>query len=389
MAVRLRMRCPGAGRWNNDMDWQLIESDSALAHLLDRAAGSRAVMVDTEFMRRNTFFPQVALLQLCFEDGDAAGVAWLVDPLRIGDTSPLQALLASPEVVKVLHSASEDLEVFQNWLGVLPRPLFDTQRAAAMAGLEFGMGYSAVVAQLCGEELPKGETRSDWLQRPLTESQCHYAAQDVIYLLPVYRELERRCRELDRLDWVLEDGETATRTLATAAPDYFRKIKSAWKLQPRQLAVLRAVCDWREATARHRDKPRGWIIDDKACLQLAQVMPQDFQQLRARVELPPAVLRRQGETLLELVAEQLQLPEAELPDQLPAPLDARQRDQLKRMKQRVCAIAEGLGVAPQVLLAARDYETLLRGSAQEPDYWQGWRKACVIEPLREFARDKG
>jgi ribonuclease D len=369
------------------VDWQLVESDEALARLLDRAAGSGAVMVDTEFMRRNTFFPQVALLQLCFEEGDAAGVAWLVDPLRIDDTAPLQDLLSKSDVIKVLHSASEDLEVFQNWLGVLPRPLFDTQRAAAMVGLEFGMGYRAVVAQLCDEDLPKGETRSDWLQRPLTESQCHYAAQDVIYLLPVYQELARRCHTLDRFDWVLEDGETATRTLATAAPDYYRKIKNAWKLQPPQLAVLRAVCDWREATARHRDKPRAWILDDGACLQLAQVMPEDFQQLRARVELPPAVLRKHGETLLELVADQRQLPEAELPAPLPRPLDARQRNELKRLKQRATAIAEDLGVAPQVLVAARDYETLVRGSAEEPGYWQGWRRERVIDPLRELARD--
>lgn len=367
------------------MDWQLIESDDALAMLLAKGRGCDAVMVDTEFMRRNTFFPQVALLQLCFADGDASGTAWLIDPLRIEDTTPLRDLLANTRVTKVLHSASEDLEVFQNWLGVLPRPLFDTQRAAAMVGLDFGMGYRAIVEQLCGEDLPKGETRSDWLQRPLTESQCHYAAQDVVYLLPVYRELARRCRDQGRFDWVIEDGEDATRTLATAAPDYYRKVKNAWKLQPRQLAVLRAVCDWREDMARSRDKPRSWIIDDKACLQLAQVMPTDHQQLRSRVELPPAVLRKQGDTLLKLVAEQRDIPESALPAALEAPLDARQRDLLKQLKQRAAAIADNLGMAPQVLLAARDYEILVRHSPDEPDYWRGWRYQRVIAPLRELA----
>ncbi len=370
------------------MDWQLVASDDALEELLARAQGSAAVMVDTEFMRRNTFFPQVALLQLCFDGSDAAGTAWLIDPLAIRDTSGLCRLLQDPAVIKVLHSASEDLEVFQNWLGVQPVPLFDTQRAAAMAGLDFGMGYRAVVEQLCGEDLPKGETRSDWLQRPLTESQCHYAAQDVIYLLPVYHQLAARCRELDRIDWVLEDGEEATRNLATAAPDYFRKIKSAWKLEPRQLAVLQAVCDWREGMARSRDKPRSWIIDDKACLQLAQVMPEDLHQLRTRVELPPAVLRKQGDTLLGLVASQQALPDAQLPAPLPAPLDARQRDCQKRLKQRAAQIAAELGVAPQVLVAARDYEALVRGTPDEPGYWQGWRRERVIEPLRALAREQ-
>ena len=156
--------------------WQLVESDRGLVELLDSARGSDVVIVDTEFMRRNTFFPQVALVQLYFNGGDAAGTAWLVDPLGLENAEPLARLLDDPGTTKVMHSPSEDLEVFQNWLGVLPRPLFDTQRAAALAGMDFGMGYRALVLALCGEDLPKGETRSDWLQRPLTRSQCEYAA---------------------------------------------------------------------------------------------------------------------------------------------------------------------------------------------------------------------
>ncbi len=120
------------------MQWQLIESDEALQAALAAVAGSAVVAVDTEFMRRNTFYPQVALVQLCFGDR-----ALLVDPLAISDTAPLAALLADPGVIKVLHSASEDLEVFSRWLGVLPEPLFDTQRAAALLDLGFGLGYGA------------------------------------------------------------------------------------------------------------------------------------------------------------------------------------------------------------------------------------------------------
>ena len=368
------------------MDWQLIESDQALEALLDRARGSDVVVVDTEFMRRNTFFPQVAVVQLCFSGGAADNTAWLIDPLQIEHTEPLAQLLEDPDVIKVLHSASEDLEVFQSWLGVLPRPLFDTQRAAALAGMEFGMGYRALVLELCQEDLPKGETRSDWLQRPLTESQCHYAAQDVSWLLSAYRILERRLRELGRIDWVLEDGEEATRSLATASPDYYRRIKNAWKLSPRQLAVLIAVCDWREETARVKDKPRSWIIDDKACYQLALEQPLSFQELRAQVELPPQALRRYGDTLVELVNLQQALRDSELPPQLPAPLNVTQRKQLKSLKDRTAEIAAGLGVPPQILVASRDFDILLRigegADTPEPGYWNGWRQARVIGPLK-------
>lgn len=370
------------------MDWQLIESQAALDELLSSGADCDAVMVDTEFMRRNTFFPQVALLQLCFDRGPRAGTAWLVDPLAIGDTAPIRALFANRDVVKVLHSPSEDLEVFQRWLEVQPQPLFDTQRAAAMVGMDFGMGYRAMVLALCDEDLPKGETRSDWLRRPLSESQCHYAAQDVSYLLPAYREIASRCREQGKYAWVLEDGIEASRSLASKDTDYFRKVKNAWKLMPRQLAVLQAVCQWREDVARRRDKPRGWILEDNACLQLAQAMPADRRQLQAEVDLPPAVLRKQGDTLLELVARQQSLPDTSLPEPLPAPLDARQRNTLKRLKQRAAGVAEELGVAPQVLMAAKDFETLLRGDTPEPHYWQGWRRERVLQPLRELLREE-
>jgi ribonuclease D len=375
------------------LSWQLIATDEELATLLSRAADCRTVIVDTEFMRRNTFYPQVALLQLCFDSGPAAEQAWLVDPLAISDTAPLVRLLSDPQVIKVLHSASEDLEVFQRWLGVLPDPLFDTQRAAALVDIGFGMGYRNLVQAICDVDLPKGETRSDWLQRPLTESQCDYAAQDVIWLLAVWRELRDRCREQDKLEWVLADGADATRTaMANGSGSYYPRIKSAWKLDRRQLGALKAVCEWREETARSRDKPRNWIIDDKACLQLALNDPASRSALRASVDLPPPAMRRYGETLLDLLAEQRKIPEEELPRRLPAPLNARQRDMLKKLKARVREIGAELGAAPEALLQSRDYELLVRSASGEPiaapAHWQGWRRDEVVAPLRQLLGDR-
>ena len=364
------------------MEWQLVESDRALRQVLVDEADSDVVAVDTEFMRRNTFYPQVALVQLSF-----GSRAWLVDPLSLEDPGPLANLLTDPAVTKVLHSASEDLEVFQRWLGVLPSPLFDTQRAAALVDRGFGKGYRALVHDICGVDLPKGETRSNWLQRPLSESQCEYASQDVAWLLPVYRALRAQCESENKVDWVLSDGADATSGLASDNGDYHQRIKSAWKLDPRQLATLIAVCDWREETARRRDKPRSWIIDDRACLQLAQSEPRDWAQLRSCSELPAPALRRHGDELLEVVAAQCDVPDQDLPVSLPGPLDGPQRQRLKHMKQWARDIAARLGVAPEALLQSRDYEMLLRqanGEAvMEPRHWSGWRAGAIIQPLRE------
>ena len=363
------------------MNWELLESDEDLADMLEDAAGRTAVAVDTEFMRRNTFYPQAALLQLCFEE-----TAWLIDPLKIEDLSPIIELMEDRSVVKILHSASEDLEVFQDWLGVLPQPLFDTQRAAAIVGRGFGMGYRALVMEIEGVDLPKGETRSDWLQRPLTDSQCDYAALDVIHLLNVWKTLDAQCAEKDRRDWGLNDGRGAIVALASNANGYYKRIKTAWKLQPRQLGILAAVCDWRERTARSKDKPRSWIIDDQACMQLAIKNPCNLAGLQLSTDIPPPALRRYGEELLDLLAKLESISDDQLPQPLGRPLDAQQRDQVKTLKNKVKEIALKRSLTPEILLAAKDYEMLIRESCGEkiepPIAWQGWRDELVISPLR-------
>lgn len=375
------------------MNWQLIESDVALQHLMSQTASCTVVMVDTEFMRRNTFYPEVALVQLCFVSDDLTSkTAWLVDPLKIEDPSPLADLFTNASVLKVLHSASEDLEVFQRWLGVLPQPLFDTQRAAALLNIGFGMGYRALVQEICDVDLPKGETRSDWLQRPLTESQCEYAGLDVTWLLPVWRELYEQSVRQDKLQWVLADGQDATRTLGTDIDEYHKRIKTAWKLDRRQLGILAAVCKWREATAKSRDKPRGWIIDDQTCLWLALNDPDSTAALSDCKHMPAQVIRRYGEELVALLSVQRTLDDAQLPPLLPAPLTGPQRDQVKRLKSRVRRVASELAVAPEVLVSSKDYELMLREAAGEdasiPIHWQGWRRQVILEPLRDFLREE-
>jgi ribonuclease D len=370
------------------VQWQLIQSDFALEQLLAREADAAVVIVDTEFMRRNTFYPEVALVQLCFvQEGSDSDTAWLIDPLCITNPAPLAALMSNPAVLKVLHSASEDLEVFQRWLGVLPQPLFDTQRAAAILNIGFGLGYRALVQDICAIDLPKGETRSDWLQRPLTQSQCEYAGLDVIWLLPVWRELHARCVQQNKLVWVLEDGRNAITTLGTEVDDFHKRIKMAWKLDRRQLGALAAICKWREDTARLKDKPRAWIIDDQTCLQLALKDPTSMPELRDRVPLAAPVLRRYGADILAVLAEQRETPEHDLPAILPAPLDARQRETISRLKACVREIAGRLSIAPEVLVQSKDYELLLREMkgdiVQTPVHWMGWRNDIVLAPLRQ------
>lgn len=368
------------------MNWQLIQSDDALEEVLAQASQAKAVAIDTEFMRRNTFYPQVSLLQMCFSD-----TAWLIDPLAINELGSLVDFIVNPDIIKILHSASEDLEVFQQWLGVLPQPMFDTQRAAALCGRSFGMGYRTLVSELCGVELDKGDQRSDWLQRPLSQSQCDYASQDVTHLLALWPVLRDECEVQGKTEWVYNDSRDAAATLASTAGDYYKKIKSAWKLEARQLSTLISICSWREQTARQRDKPRSWIIDDKACFEVAQRGPGSWSELKEVAELSPPSLRRYGDDLLALIAQQDQVEEGDLPRRLAPPLNAEQRNRLKRIKLAAKDIAKGLGVAPEIVLPSKDYEVLVRESMGEnvsvPANWGGWRKEHVVAPLRQLLSD--
>ncbi|NNC55743.1 MAG: ribonuclease D, partial [Pseudomonadales bacterium] len=150
---------------SNDFDY--VDTSTALAALCDRAGDLPMLALDTEFVREDTYFPKPALLQL-----NAEGNIYLIDPLGIDDFSPLKSLLCDPGIVKVMHSCSEDMEVFNTLLGSYPVNLFDTQIAAALSGQGFSLGYQKLVEQMLGQRLEKTETRSKWLQRPLTERQA-------------------------------------------------------------------------------------------------------------------------------------------------------------------------------------------------------------------------
>jgi ribonuclease D len=367
------------------MQWQWVGDDVALRQACQQCLAAEAVAVDTEFMRQNTFFPLPALVQLCVQD-----TAWLIDPLAIQDASPLLELFQSASVVKVLHAVSEDLEVFARWPGALPAPLFDTQKAAALAGMGTALGYRAIVELVCQQQLEKGETRSDWLRRPLTESQCHYAAQDVWYLLPVYRELLARLKSLGRLDWAREDSNAALAVQPQNGEQLYRRIKNAWRLDSEGLSVLEAVANWREQRARSDDKPRSWVIDDAACLAVAQRRPSTSAELDLVSELSSTARRQFGEELLAaVIAGQSAARLRQLPP-MPGPLQPEERTRLKRLKGALADCASKLGVEPETLLSTRDLERLLRqpNDVSEPSSWQGWRGREVLPQLRAALQEE-
>jgi len=361
------------------VNWRLIDSSAELSAVLAEHREHSHVAVDTEFRRRDTFYPQVALLQLCW-----GGDAFLIDPLLLDDLAALKTWLADPAQVKFLHSASEDLEVFAHWLDVLPAPLFDTQRAAALVGLGGGQSYRALVASFHDIDLPKDETQSDWLQRPLTDRQAEYAALDVTYLHPIGLKLEALARELGRLDWVLEEGAR----LRPGGKPPISKFRSAHKLSPRQQWALSELVDWRETEAKGRDRPRSWILSDKVVMATARALPSTVRELSAVDEMPAGLVRRAGDALLARIAAASERDMATLPAEISTPLSSTERQLLKQLTERVVTVSESLAVPPEALMPKADLEQLIRLQANpslpSPAAWSGWRAERVVDPLREW-----
>jgi ribonuclease D len=363
-----------------DIHW--ILDDASLARHCAEWQALPYVALDTEFMRVDTFYPIAGLIQI----GDGAR-AYLIDPLVINQWQPLAQLLENPAVIKVVHACSEDLEVLLRLTGSLPAPLFDTQLAAAYLNLGFSMGYSRLVQEVLGIELPKGETRSDWLQRPLSDTQVSYAAEDAVHLAEVYERLHPQL-SADKAAWVLEDGaELVAQLRREVDPQLvYRDAKLAWKLSRAQLAVLRELCAWREREARARNLPRNRIVREHALWPLAKTQPDNLQALAKIEDMHPRTVRQDGEFLLDLIKRAGSLPPEQWPAALPEPLPVEASAVLKQLRAVGQAEAERLHIAPEVMLRKKTLEALLKSGYPDgpytlPDSLRGWRRELMGQAL--------
>ncbi len=353
-----------------------IDASNALADFLDRHATQTTAFLDTEFMRVDTFYPRLALLQVSF-DGDIA----LVDPLTLGGIGGLAGRIAAPQTLAVMHSASEDLEALAAFLpGGLGR-LFDTQIAAALSGFGLGLSYQKLVAAVTGIELPKAETRSDWLRRPLSAEQLEYAAQDVEHLPAVHAELVGRLDRLGRRAWHAEDCarlvERARRREGEAEPQ--RAFRSAAEWPREKQALLRRLLRWREATARREDRPRTWLLDDAHAAEFCLQPPQDAEEIYQRGKGLRALRGPLRNELLAEIRRPLDAGELDFAAIPPLPGPAEKRI-LAAMRDAVAKLAAQLDLPEGLLCARRHLETLIADRTW-PESLEGWRRPLLHEAL--------
>ncbi|RPE82058.1 ribonuclease D [Vulcaniibacterium tengchongense] len=341
------------------------------------AARPARIGLDTEFIRERTYWPQLALVQIALE-GDAAQAAeiLLVDTLAPGMAEALAPILADAAILKIMHSASEDLVAFKHACGVVPQPLFDTQQAAALAGIGAGLGYQKLVEQVTGVVLAKGETRSDWLRRPLSPAQLEYAADDVRHLFALHDALGERLAQLGRTDWLREDAERTVRNADEAAPERWPhlSLRSAQFLDREAQRRLLRLLRWRDAQARDSDRPRTWILDNELAVAIARNPPIDRAGLQRQLDAHPKAPRRLADALWQALT-------TPLPDEAQAPEAAgetRDKQRLRKLQDAVAARSAELGL-PDGVLASRRYLESLLDRGEWPEALSGWRRA-LLEP---------
>jgi ribonuclease D len=337
--------------------------------------------LDTEFVGEDTYHPRLCLVQVA-----AGNRLFLIDPVTTGPLDALWSLVVDPARVVVVHAGREEVRLCQFWAGQPPGNLFDLQVAAGLVGYPFPLGHGPLVAQVLGIRLTKGETLTEWRQRPLTAAQIRYAFDDVRYLLPLWRKLSGRLQELERCAWAQEEFARLKTTAIPEenAPERWRRLRGLGSLDRRRLALARALFLWREDTATQVNRPPRTVLRDDLIVEIARRNPareRDLHSVRG-------LARRHLPQIMQAVAEAKALPLEACPECLEREQDPSQVALIVNVLQAVLAdVCVRKQLAPNLVTNTNDIKQLIRSrltNSPLPEdllLTQGWRAQHLLPEL--------
>jgi ribonuclease D len=352
-----------------------ITDTARLAEFCARLSGADYVTVDTEFMRENTYWPVLCLVQIAGPD-DAAAVDTLADGI---DLAPLYELMADEKILKVFHAGRQDLEIFYHHTGKVPAPVFDTQLAAMVCGFGDQISYENLLARTIGVTVDKASRFTDWSRRPLSERQLDYALADVTHLRPVYEKLAKQMKHTGRDHWLDEEMAvlTAPETYRVEPEEAWRRIKGRGGKGKRFLAVLVELAAWREREAQRRDIPRNRMLRDEAIMEIASHAPRKPDTLaHVRGISTKMAEGPTGKAVLQAVEDGIARPahslpvRPERPERLPPGLGPL-TDLLKVLLKQNC---EKKNVATRLVASGDDLERIAADDEADVPALKGWRR---------------
>jgi ribonuclease D len=351
----------------------LITRNEELAGVCARLATAPYVAVDTEFMREQTFWPKLCLVQIA-----ASGIEVLIDSQALDlDLTPLFDLMVNEKVLKVFHSARQDIEIVHHLAGVIPHPIFDTQVAAMVCGFGEAVSYSMLVKRLLNRNLDKTSRFTDWSRRPLSERQLAYAIGDVTYLRDLYPKLKAQLDQSERASWLNEEMAVLTdpATYELHPEQAWKRLKMRIKT-PKSLAVLMELAAWREREAQTQDVPRARILKDEALYDIASQTPRTQEDLGSLRTLHNGFARSmRGRAVLEAVGRGLERdPKTIPPIERGEPMPPEAQAVVDLLRVLLKARAGSHGVAPKLIATSDELEEIARSDDTDVPVLRGWRK---------------
>lgn len=366
------------------VEYQNIRSPQQLAKMADAMRAAKLIGFDTEFVSEDTYFPQLCLIQAVV-DGDL----FLIDPLELEDVTPFWEALTESQVT-VAHAGREELRFCLRATGKRPGGLFDAQIAAGLVGLEYPAAYSTLISRVVGKRLSKGETRTDWRRRPLSDRQIDYALQDVEHLEPLYHKLTAQLEERGRLSWLNEEMESWQALIENAEnQERWRRVSGISGLSSRQLAVVRELWRWRDGEAQRLDRPAKRVLRDDLIVELARRESSDPARIRAIRGFERRNYQKIVDPLSEAIQVALDLPEGEHPKRS----TGSRRPALSLLGQFLSAALGALcranDLAPSLVGGAQDLRDLVSHQLKlvddpPPALARGWRAEVIGKTIDDL-----
>ena len=363
-----------------------ISNRESFRAFIERASSSSFLAIDTEFLREKTYYAKLCLLQIATENEVA-----IIDPFKVGSLTPLAALFEDEASVKVFHACDQDIEILYHEIGVAPKPLFDTQVAAALLGHPKQVGYGALVHSICGVTLKKADSFTDWSVRPLSDSQIKYAADDVIYLAKMYGPIVEKLEKAGRLSWLKHDfDELSDPTRFIVDPrKRFRHLKRGNQLTRKQLSAARELAAWREQRAESRNIPRKWVMTDEQIVEICKRESRTIDDLFLVRGVREKLSTRDAREVVALLCKGMDLPEDEWPTTGRSDRSERNVDvEVGLMGALLHLRAREAGVAPQAIASTSDLAALARGHKEDNELLRGWKYELIGKEFEQLLGGK-
>ena len=361
-----------------------LTTEKDLADFCEKLRSSPTLAIDTEFVRERTYYHKLGLIQV--SDGTHFAA---IDPIYISNLDPLLDLIRNHNTVKVFHAARQDLEILYRLCGEMIQPIFDTQIAAAVVGWGAQISFAKIVNKVLGKKIDKSETYTDWCRRPLSERQIEYALDDVRLLFPVYEDLKKVLKKLNRDEWLqgefikLEDPNTFQ---SPNLEKLYMRIKNIRTLAPKNFAIICELAQWREKEAQDRDCLAKTIVRDESLLELARKAPIDIEGLNCIRGLHKNEITRSNKNILAAIQRGLKVPLDQI-IKLPELEIYKAPPGIEEILSALVQIkAEKLNIEPSVLADRKKVNDFVKcfdqnSSIKNHPLFSGWRKQAIGDQL--------